>query len=418
MESSPRKSLGLLFGVLLAGLMTAAWFVWQGRQRIDGERGFEPAELTKAPAGGGATPMPGLELPAVPRVGGASEDSGVARVALATRPQLVMERPTIIRGGETIRGRYLLEHADVAEGVLATRASFVLDVAFDEGVRSLEVEVVRGHWSCELPVPFREVLRLEVRDVQVDGRPCERQASISPAVGAETIPNDIVVRGRCAWDALLEVVDALTQRPLDEALVVPIEFASAELPVFHAQLPAPPPRRTPLDLAPFATKMPEQHFFVSSPGYGWKRISVDLSRESTQRVELVPGGELALLGAPSSGDLRVSEVLADGSLRVVLTGSCSTLPWTLTGLAPGEYEVLTFPPPDLPPWPESGAPPLRFDRLKLNFSDGNLGGSVHLDQGRMEYEHGLLLDPPKPVPQLRLRARVTLGARSELLLER
>ncbi|MCY3003293.1 MAG: hypothetical protein NTV21_15965 [Planctomycetota bacterium] len=321
----------------------------------------------------------------------------------------------IFRGGDTIHGRYLLEHADVPEGVLAPRASFVLDVEFRGAVRSLDVEVVRGHWSCELPVLFRDVLKFEVRNVQVDGRPCEQRASISPAVGAEELPYDIVVRGHCAWDALLEVVDALTQRRLDEVLVVATEFTSSELPVFHGRNPAPAPRLTPLDLAPFATKMPEQIFFVSSPGYGWKRVKVDLARESSHRVELVPGGDLTLLGAPSGGDLRVSEVLADGSLREVTTGSCSSLPWTLTGLAPGEYEVLTFPPPEPPPWPESGAPPLNIERFKLGSGSGK---AVDFDLGELEYHLAQLNAPPKLLPQLRLRVRVTAGARTELVLDR
>lgn len=402
-----------MFGAL-AGLALVGAVVW-GLLASTGT-GVEP-EASAPRVESGAAQQPGAALPQAPESSpvdsNAPERAGRERVVLATPPQLVMERPRIVRGGDTVHGRCLLEHADVPEGLLAPRASFVLDVAFEGAVRSLDVEVVRGHWSCELPIPFRDVLRLEVRNLQVDGRPCEQRASIAPAVGAEELPYDVVVRSHCAWDALLDVVDALTKRPLDEVLVVATDLTSSELPVFHGRNPAPAPRLAPVDLAAFATKMPEQHFFVSSPGYGWKRVKVDLSRESSQRVELVPGGDLTLLGTPSGGDLRLSQVLADGSLREVTTGSISTLPWKLTGLAPGEYEVLTFPsssPSD--PWIAclSSPTPLRFGELKLVDSHGR---PIEPEIVTMEE----LDAPPKPLPPFHLRVRVTVGASAEIVLD-
>lgn len=401
-------ALGAFAGLAVVGVV--AW----GLRSSSGSRG-EPAagtpqkELAAAPE-----PEAALAFADTPEESNSASQEPTARVELATPPKLVMERPRIIHGGDTIHGRCLLEHADVPEGLLAPRAAFVLDVAFKGAVRSLDVEVVRGHWSCELPVPFRDVLRFSVHDVQIDGRPCDQRASITPAVGAEELPYDVVVRSHCAWDALLEVVDALTQRPLDEVLVVATEFTSSDLPVFHSRNPAPAPRLAPVDLSAFATKMPEQNFFVSSPGYGWKRVKVDLSRESSHRVELVPGGDLTLIGAPSGGDLRLSEVRADGSLREVITGSISTLPWKLTGLAPGEYEVLTFPsssPSD--PWITclSGTPTLRFGELTLIDSHGNpIEPEVVANEA--------LEAPPKPLPQLRLRLRVALGTVTEFVLDR
>ncbi len=399
-----------MFGAL-AGLAVVGAGVWAflASSRSGGESESSPPQAVIAAA---PEPEAALSFADAPAESNSPTQEPATRVALATPPQLVMERPRIFRGGDTIHGRHLLEHADVPEGLLAPRASFVLDVVFEGAVRSLEVEVARGQWSCDLPIPFREVHTLEVRDVQVDGRPCEQRAAISFAVGADGLPTDVVVRSCCAWDAL-EVVDALTKRPLDEVLVVAAESASRELPVFHARNPVPAPRLAPVDLAPFATKMPAQVFFVSSPGYGWKRLEVDLSRESSHRVELVPGGDLTLLGAPSGGDLRLSAVLADGTLREVITGSISTLPWKLTGLAPGEYEVLTFPsasPSD--PWLTclSSPPPSRLGRLKLVDSNGE---PIELDPVESEEPDA----PPKPLPPFHRRARVTVGASAEIVID-
>ncbi|NUP95261.1 MAG: hypothetical protein HUU28_03765 [Planctomycetaceae bacterium] len=343
-----------------------------------------------------------------------------ARVALATPPQLVMERPRIIHGGEPIEGLFYLGHLNAPNGqVLAPRVNFVLEVAFEGAVRSLDVEVVRGAWSCELPVPFRDVQRLEVRSVQIDGRRCDGRAALEPNIGGEVLPSLFVARGQCAWDAQLEVVDALSKRSLPTALVVPVEANQQVVPSNMGLEITQPLRETPLDLAPLANSMTEQAFFVSSPGYAWQRIVVDLRRETFQRVELLPGGELFVHGSAASGQLELVEVGPAGPGRRVALLNRFALPQLIRGLPAGEYELRT--PVDEPPVkPVDGSPRGRVTLGKI---------TLQTPEGSREFEAVEFVDgrfistlgpdgAPAPSAPIQLRATITAGARTELVLDR
>jgi hypothetical protein len=351
------------------------------------------------------------------------------RVALATPPQLVMERPRIIYGGDQIEGLFYLGHLNAPKGqVLAPRVNFVLDVAFEDAVRSLDVEVVRGAWSCKLPVPFREVLRLSVHDVQVDGRHCESGATIEPAVGAATVPSLCVIRGQCAWDARLEVVDAHSKRSLPTALVVPVEANQQVVPSNLGFELTQPLRETPLDLAPLANSMTEQAFFISSPGYAWQRIVVDLRRDSFQRVELLPGGELSVHGTSASGHLELVEVGPAGPGRRVALLSRFALPQLIRGLAAGEYELRTLVD-EAPVEPVDGSPRGRATLGKITlqtpdglrefegveFVNGSFTGRIGMDEARV-FPDLIGIDGARP--PLQLRVTITAGARTELVLDR
>lgn len=413
--SNPSKlALGAVVGVAAVG--AAIWGLLAS-SGSDVEPEASTPQLDFAAAQGPEAAFPNLAAPAEPQ---AVAQEPAARVALATPPQLVMERPRIFHGGDPIEGLFYLGHLNAPNGqVLAPRVNFVLEVAFEGAVRSLEVEVVRGAWSCNLPVPFREVQRLEVRGVQIDGRRCEGRATIEPNVGGEVLPSLFVARGQCAWDARLEVVDALSKRALPTALVVPVEANQQEVPSNLGLELAQTLRETPLDLAPLANSMTEQAFFVSSPGYAWQRIVVDLRRESFQRVELLPGGELSVQGTSASGQLELVEVGPAGPGRRVALLSRFALPQLIQGLPAGEYELRT--PVDEPPVKTvDGSPRGRATLGKI---------TLQTPEGSREFEAVEFVDgrfigtlgpdgAPAPSPPIQLRVTITAGARTELVLDR
>lgn len=409
-----KLALGAFVGLAVLGAVVWGLLASSGS---DGE-----LEASAPTEGIAAAPEPeaALSFTDEPAESDSAPQETAARVALATPPQLVMERPRIVHGGDPIEGLFYLAHLDAPNGqVLAPRVNFVLEVAFEGAVRSLEVEVVRGVWSCELPVPFREVLRLEVRSVQVDGRRCEGRAALEPNVGGEVVPSLFVARGQCAWDARLEVVDAVTKRSLPTALVVPVEanqlVVTSETSLELAQ----PLRETPLDLAPLANSMTEQAFFVSSPGYAWQRIVVDLRRESFQRVELLPGGELSVQGTPADGQLELVEVGPSGPGRRVALLSRFALPRVIRGLPAGEYELRT---PTDEPSAETGssAPRSRatVGKVRVQTPDG------FREFEGVEFVDGRFVDligsdeAAVPSAPIQLRVTITAGARTELVLDR
>ena len=283
------------------------------------------------------------------------------------RAAITSEAPLAIEPSSTelsISGTVVLEGADGFEQLNASGRMY-LSFSFDRGTRFVSVPIIGGTWTArfeQLPDGDYTESNGTHPDHKThfaggfpDSLITATQVELDSALHAIPPPHperfmfgdeDAVIQLYLITPAFLIVEDAKTGAALDQVTIVGDSSDIKSGPTnptggSHAVLVR--DGVSPIELDPFAFPRDRDHIqcLIGSPGYAWAKITIAPNASESQRVKLVPGGDLELkfVGAPSTGVL-VATLYTGDSQRPLITHLVDTTNGVLiTGLEQREYNL-------------------------------------------------------------------------------